>query len=297
MGIALELVFLRPSHKGKCRKGNGTPKISGKSIGWWNIIPFGQDDCNSQQLVFPVNFFTSKLGAQWWSHIFFRKKPPNIWPGFFRVLPGKETLGINRHILRWWARGVHWSPKRIVFRFHETILRRWGRMPREIRNNRFFDVFFGWFCDFGTTHKWLWGGWWYQLFNCLGMGTRLSISTIGRRVVWNVEKKRVDYFYTHLGSTPHPVLSNSHHQDCSIFSRESGNPYKPSFVTVTGWGGERTRTEFEVSVFARYETQKSWTICHVLFQHKSLIVQDCFSSVIGFLRGRGVQGEGVTGEP
>ena len=24
-------------------KGNGTPKISGKSIGWWNISPLGQN--------------------------------------------------------------------------------------------------------------------------------------------------------------------------------------------------------------------------------------------------------------
>ena len=37
-----------------------------------------------------------------------------------------------------------------------------------------------------------------------------------------------------LRSTPPP--SNSHHQDYYIFSRESRNPYKPSFATVTGWG-------------------------------------------------------------
>ena len=35
-----------------------------------------------------------------------------------------------------------------------------------------------------------------------------------------------------LGTTPQP--SNSHHQDYSLFSRES-QP-KPSFMTVTGWG-------------------------------------------------------------
>ena len=28
------------------------------------------------------------------------------------------SLGINRHILSWWARGVESPPKRIVFRFH-----------------------------------------------------------------------------------------------------------------------------------------------------------------------------------
>ena len=31
----------------------------------------------------------------------------------------------------------------------------------------------------------------------------------------------------------HPPPSNSHHLDYSILV---GNPYKPSFVTVTGWG-------------------------------------------------------------
>ena len=42
---------------------------------------------------------------------------------------GFLCLGINYHILRW----LGWPsspPKRIVFRFHETILRRWARIPR-----------------------------------------------------------------------------------------------------------------------------------------------------------------------
>ncbi len=41
------------------------------------------------------------------------------------------TLGINRHILRWWARGAQSPPKRIVFRFHAPILRFGDWMPRD----------------------------------------------------------------------------------------------------------------------------------------------------------------------
>ena len=32
-----------------------------------------------------------------------------------------------------------------------------------------------------------------------------------------------------------PPPSNSYHEDCYMFSRESGT--KPLFVTITGWGG------------------------------------------------------------
>ena len=34
-------------------------------------------------------------------------------------------------------------------------------------------------------------------------------------------------------STPHPGC-NRHHQD--YYNFRIGNPYKPSFATVTGWG-------------------------------------------------------------
>ena len=56
--------------------------------------------------------------------------------------------------------------------------------------------------------------------------------------VWKTQPTRLRDWIDHIRqgfiyNLELPPPSNSHHQDYFIFV---GNPYKPSFVTVTGWG-------------------------------------------------------------
>ena len=53
----------------------------------------------------------------------------------------------------------------------------------------------------------------------------------GQLIHRNICLHLADKIVVYLGSTPHPVTVTTRIITCLI-----GNPYKPSFVTVTGWG-------------------------------------------------------------
>ena len=54
---------------------------------------------------------------------------------------------------------------------------------------------------------------------------------------WNIPTTPNLFFVWDLGTTPHPVTVTTR-----IITFLIGNPYKPSFVTVTGWGVDRIGT-------------------------------------------------------
>ena len=56
---------------------------------------------------------------------------------------------------------------------------------------------------------------------------------------WNGITRFADFCFLYLGTTPHPVTVTTR-----IITFLIGNPYKPSFVTVTGWGVDLTCTIF-----------------------------------------------------
>ena len=55
-------------------------------------------------------------------------------------------------------------------------------------------------------------------------------------------KYSLNGFKIYVGSTPHPVTVTTR-----IIAFLIGNPYKPSFVTVTGWGVDRRYMELATS--------------------------------------------------
>ena len=61
------------------------------------------------------------------------------------------------------------------------------------------------------------------------------------------------HFFIYIRSTPHPVTVTTR-----IITFLVGNPYKPSFATVTGWGVDPTYTTHQLNVRAKYP--HTWTI-------------------------------------
>ena len=64
--------------------------------------------------------------------------------------------------------------------------------------------------------------WWYLVVTCI-----MYFMTLWRCF----DMVRVWYIYIYIRSTPHPVIVTTR-----IITFLVGNPYKPSFATVTGWG-------------------------------------------------------------
>ena len=75
----------------------------------------------------------------------------------------KDSLGINRHILSWWARGVQSPPKRIVFRFHYHSQKVIGFLgiPLICMTSTFVkSKIYGIFIHPCTYLVWWWWWWW-----------------------------------------------------------------------------------------------------------------------------------------
>ena len=60
-------------------------------------------------------------------------------------------------------------------------------------------------------------------------------------------KKGVCIYNVYVGTTPHPVTVTTR-----IITFLIGNPYKPSFVTVTGWGVDRMYMYIKDMCLCRY---------------------------------------------
>ncbi len=82
--------------------------------------------------------------------------------------------------------------------------------------------------------------------------------------------------YIYIRSTPHPVTVTTR-----IITLLVGNPYKPSFATVTGWGVDPIIIYIYISVYTFYRCHDSFIQTCIVRKRRNLGFEVQFFSTHG----------------